>query len=710
MIASFAYHLAKYNGHFAALALLLVIIMAFHISVPEIESDLSGYTVDNNPYDATSLRMSEAFASRYMVQVMVIPGTTDPDILYDGLKDIRHALQKEFPDIRIESIDDARRLLSRTKTQEQNVRDILTAALDVPLVSNLVSSDTTSFLMIVFIDDPDHFDPNLFDSITDQDYSGIESMLTLSRFHVQHAIEKSIARDYLVLLPTLLLLFSVLLYFTYRNVYAVVICMVNISLSFIPVLFFLSIFGVNINQITAPAIPVVAILSLSGTIHLLTGFFHETDSAGINTRVQKTLIRYLLPSLLSAMTTAAAFGSFVLSNSLYLRQFGLVTACSVIGTFVIVYLVTPFMLHLTGHRSTGGIPKNFTWKLEAEIRKQKKHIAIIFLSILAVSIFLVPFVRFHANLESYIPKNTRVAKNTAAIKDAFHSLADLDMLIEVNHVAMGEHESVAGRRERIALLRDITATIADYPEVRSVQSFADQLDFERRHTMPGIPSVIFSRSNNPFISTDQQKLRVNIKIADPDEISTVVNRLSIDFSQYEPQFQYSIYSDFLFFDFINKSMTASLLRSLLLSSIVIILIILILTRSLFYTIISILANLPPLGFLVLIFLIGGIDMNMTTSISLVVCLGLVVDDTIHILYRRVRLACPIGELGFGILTTSILLAAGFLAFLLSQITPNQVFGVLCAVVFFFAAVSDLAVISWLEEWWQKRKERAIADD
>jgi predicted RND superfamily exporter protein len=135
----------------------------------------------------------------------------------------------------------------------------------------------------------------------------------------------------------------------------------------------------------------------------------------------------------------------------------------------------------------------------------------------------------------------------------------------------------------------------------------------------------------------------------------------------------------------------------LLSTILIILILLLLTRSLAYTLISILANLPPLGFLIIIFVIGDIDLNMTTSISLVVCLGLIVDDTIHILYRRVRLASPFGELGFGILTTSLILTGGFLSFLLSQSIPNQIFGVLCAVVFFFAAISDLAVFSWLAD-------------
>jgi predicted RND superfamily exporter protein len=97
----------------------------------------------------------------------------------------------------------------------------------------------------------------------------------------------------------------------------------------------------------------------------------------------------------------------------------------------------------------------------------------------------------------------------------------------------------------------------------------------------------------------------------------------------------------------------------------------------------------------MIFVIFNIDMNITTSITLVICLGLIVDDTIHILYRRVRLGESLEELGFGILTTSLILTGGFFSFILSTSRPNQVFGLLCAMVFLIAVISDMTIMSWL---------------
>jgi predicted RND superfamily exporter protein len=103
----------------------------------------------------------------------------------------------------------------------------------------------------------------------------------------------------------------------------------------------------------------------------------------------------------------------------------------------------------------------------------------------------------------------------------------------------------------------------------------------------------------------------------------------------------------------------------------------------------------PLGFLVLIFVLFGVDLNITTSVTLVVCLGLIVDDTIHILYRRIRLQKPLNELAIGMLKTSFILTVGFSFFLMSQSLQIQLFGVLNAIVFLIAIVSDLSIMSWL---------------
>ncbi len=311
-----------------------------------------------------------------------------------------------------------------------------------------------------------------------------------------------------------------------------------------------------------------------------------------------------------------------------------------------------------------------------------------------ISVFFINQISFRTNIETYIPKGTPVYNTLQQIQKGFHSLAAIDVLIE----SSAEPDSFTRgmvRREFISIVSGLSERIKNYRGVVSVESVKDQLDFENQIMMPGFRATVFPRINNPYVSQDQLHYRIAVRLSDPVYMNTVKELLASDFQSHQPRYQYSIYSDYLYFQFISTGISVSLLRSLLVSAIFIVLVILVPTMSIKKTIISILVNAVPLGFMVFILVIFGVDMNITTSISLVLCLGLIVDDTIQILYRRVRLREPMGELGFGVLTTSVLVTGGFLTFLISNSYPNQIFGLICATVFIIAAISDMTVMPWL---------------
>ena len=89
------------------------------------------------------------------------------------------------------------------------------------------------------------------------------------------------------------------------------------------------------------------------------------------------------------------------------------------------------------------------------------------------------------------------------------------------------------------------------------------------------------------------------------------------------------------------------------------------------------------------------DLNILTAITTVVCLGVIVDDTVHVIYRKRILKKEDNELGEGIITTSIILIIGFLTFLISSFEPCQVFGYISAIVFLGTMVADLTILPLL---------------
>ena len=694
-----SYILTNYRKVSALLALVLLILMLAFSKPPVIDSRLSGYNIDHNPYDSIGQRMASLFGSKNIIQVLVRPEPGSARNLFTGLDEAEKAIEEAFPGTRVESLTSARRLLAGGADVDRPVREMLTEALRIPVAGNLVSRDTNSLLLVAFTGQSEDPDLGRFDSITGLQFTGIESMHPISQYHIQEEIEKAIIRDYLIILPLILLFIIVFLFLSYRSPSAVLFCMINLGLSVVPVIFFLTLFGVSINQVTSSAIPIVFILSLSSSVHLVTGFIHRAHEGDLNSRVFSTLRYYIAPTFLSSLTTAIAFGSFFLSDSNYIRQFGRVTACSVLVVFILTYLVAPLTLRLIDVRRAPLLRFRFTDAIREKLFSGRKEIALTLLLIAGVSIFLIPGIKFRTNLETYIPRHTAAYDNTLLMQEAFHSLAEIDILVEPGRDAVADSsENLSGLL--IPAVAGFSESISLYPGVASVQSVSDQMEFEQSRTLFGIPAVRFPRHGNPYVSEDREKYRINVKLKGQEDIGAVTERMAQDFRKYEPSLTYGIYSEFLMFDYISTSVTRSLLRSLLFSAILIFLTFFTITTNIRAVLASILANLVPLGFLILIFVVFKVDMNITTSITLVICLGLIVDDTIQILYRRVRLDEPMEELGFGVLTTTLIMAGGFLSFLLSQSRPIQIFGLLCAIVFLVAAVSDMTIISWLVE---KRK-------
>ena len=127
-------------------------------------------------------------------------------------------------------------------------------------------------------------------------------------------------------------------------------------------------------------------------------------------------------------------------------------------------------------------------------------------------------------------------------------------------------------------------------------------------------------------------------------------------------------------------------------------------RSLRLGLISIIPNLVPavLGFGVWGLTVGQVGLSLSVVVAMTV--GIVVDDTVHFLskYRRARLEYGHGPeeavryafdtAGRALLTTTIVLVAGFLIFVFSPFVPTAQVGVLTAMIIAFAFIADLTLL------------------
>ena len=127
-------------------------------------------------------------------------------------------------------------------------------------------------------------------------------------------------------------------------------------------------------------------------------------------------------------------------------------------------------------------------------------------------------------------------------------------------------------------------------------------------------------------------------------------------------------------------------------------------RSLRLGVVSIVPNLVPalLGFGVWGLTVGQVGLSLSVVVAMTI--GIVVDDTVHILskYRRARHECgqssdeavryALDTAGQAVFTTTVVLVAGFLIFAFSPFVPTAQVGVLTAVIIGVALIADLSLL------------------
>ncbi len=150
------------------------------------------------------------------------------------------------------------------------------------------------------------------------------------------------------------------------------------------------------------------------------------------------------------------------------------------------------------------------------------------------------------------------------------------------------------------------------------------------------------------------------------------------------------------------------IRAMLVGTVVVLLaisaILLIALRSLRLGLVSIVPNLIPavLGFGVWGLTVGQVGLSLSVVVAMTV--GIVVDDTVHFLskYRRARreygespeeaVRYAFDTAGRALVTTTVVLVAGFLIFVFSPFVPTAQVGVLTAMIIGFALIADLTLL------------------
>jgi len=483
---------------------------------------------------------------------------------------------------------------------------------------------------------------------------------------------------------------------------------------------FLGVAGLPINVLSCIVPTLIMTVGLSDSIHLV----HDLRRRYAATRNFSTASLESLRQVgsacgVTALTTAVGFSSLALTSSPAIREFGLLCAVGSVIVFFATTAVVPTVawLFLPRHdaRTDSWLLRQIESRTAATVDFSLRHRrtaawggAALLVGCIAVGLRLVP--------------DAKLTENLAADSESLQALKTCDrvfggMLFGYVVVTLPEGRDFASA-EAEAAVRAAQAVFDRRPETRNSLSLANVVD--------GLPNLgrdwservrFLTSQSRPslerFVSIEARRALVSAHVAEigTRDMAPLAVSLAADLDGVRRQFpdiEFEITGTAVVGAVVVNRMIGDLGSSLGLEAAIIGLLTAWAFRSWRLGFISLLPNLFPLAAVAAVLVFTGAALQLGNVIVFNICLGLAVDDTVHVLSKLAResgddthgdIRRSFVEVAVSVATTTLILAVGFGVSMLSHIPALQMFGALACVTIAASFIAELIFLPAMLSCW-----------
>ncbi|MCX5739703.1 MAG: MMPL family transporter, partial [Proteobacteria bacterium] len=263
---------------------------------------------------------------------------------------------------------------------------------------------------------------------------GVE--LHLTGIAVQkHDVSTLIERDRRLLMPLAVVVLGLVLASFFRNLLGVALPLAVTGITVAWTLGAYQLAGFEVNAITALLPPVLMVLSLGVSVHLIQGWLEAGGGTDRIARIGGVVRELVFPCFFCTLTTALGFGSLATSAMPAVRQFGVFAAIGVVIAFVIGMTLVPVGLSFleppaapprtAQHRL---IREGLGWASRVSIDHPFRVLAI-FLAITALSFTGLPRVRNNTDLVRFLRSDTPLHRDTMFIDAHLTGATTLEFVV-----------------------------------------------------------------------------------------------------------------------------------------------------------------------------------------------------------------------------------------------------------------------------------------
>tara|TARA_R110002073_G_scaffold56835_6_gene144393 strand:- start:22279 stop:24672 length:2394 start_codon:yes stop_codon:yes gene_type:complete len=527
-----------------------------------------------------------------------------------------------------------------------------------------------------------------------------------------------------------LLVTSVIFFFFFRSFRATFISMFVVLIGVMWTFGIIGLLEYEITVLTALIPPLIIVIGIPNCIFLINKYQHEVNKHGNKAKsLQRVITKIGNATLMTNVTTASGFATFIITESKLLKEFGTVASLSILGIFLLCLLIIPIIYsympmpkdkHLE-HLNKRWINTFVDW-MESMVRHRKITIYATALILLVASIIGMYQIKISGSLIEDMPKNADFFKDIRFFEEEFNGIMPLEIMINTNQKKGVMKLATLKRMNELEELITETPELSKPISVVSLVKYSKQAYYNGNSKYYQLPtsqenSFILSYVKNSstdvdllknFVDSTGQFARITTFMKDSgiDKMERIEDNLRTKIAKVLPKDKYDVIitGKAYLFQKGTKYLVNNLILSLSLAIFLISVFMAYMFRSFRMIIVSLIPNLLPL--LITAGLMGylGVPIKPSTILVFSIAFGISVDDTIHFLakYRQELQAnhwrikksvyAALRETGVSMFYTSIVLFFGFSVFIISNFGGTVALGALVSGTLLFAMLANLLLL------------------
>jgi len=533
------------------------------------------------------------------------------------------------------------------------------------------------------------------------------------------------------MVPIVLLVITLVLYFTLRSIKSTILTMLVVFFSTIWAFGLMAMVNIPIYAVST-MIPIMLIaIGVADGIHLYSHLHLYIRKHPDTTKIDavKDMLKHMWsPVVMTSVTTAVGFISLLTSQVYPIKYFGIFTAFGVMVAMLFSLILIPagimaFGLPKFKEKKKGDDNKHsdqFAYDIAEKVLKHKYITIFATIIIVAVSIFGMTKVWINSSFLEKFEKNSDIVLTDKFINEHFGGTSTLNLILDSKKDDAFKNPTVLKLIDKMQKTVDgnlkvvgNSFSLADYLKRMNKVMHADK---EKYNTIPNNQDLIaqylllYEMSGDPdnlwkVVTEGYNKANITFQLksdnskAINDALAQIVT-FKDDFKKLGVTMNYagSGYKALVFTDLILEGQIISLIMSL----IIVIVLLAIMFKNFM---LGLIGSVPIMITAVISFgVMGwfGIPLNSTTALLSSIAIGIGIDYAVHLLEQyKLNSACGDKDLtvkmtmahsGRAIMFNAVVVIAGFLVLLFSVFPPNRELGFLVSLNMFISFVGTLTIM------------------